>query len=212
MSETNDYDVKQSYDLVLKILLVGDMGVGKSCLLTSFTENQFKEQHPSTIGLDFRVRSIKVRGKHIKLQIWDTAGQECFKPITTHYFRGSEGALMVYDITKKESFDHLNQWFQDLERKCEKDLPKVLIGNKNDLAVARAVQKLEGREYAENLGIPFLETSARKKEDVEKAFLTLTNEILAKPSKTSARDRDSIILRQGTKPVHEPEKSDCCKG
>ena len=207
-----------NYDPVLKIILVGEMGVGKTTLLTQFSEYKVDPDRTSTVQVDFRERSIKVQGNHMKLEIWDTVGHEKHRRLTNNFYRGSQGALIVYDITRRESFDSLKLWLQSLEEVVSEDLPKILIGNKKDLALNRVIDHYEGEEFAKSLGIPFLETSALKLDDVEKAFVMLVNEYLAKPetlaipsSSSQADVRNSIILRKDSKPVHDPKESACCR-
>ena len=206
-----------NYDPVLKIILVGEMGVGKTTLLTQFAECKVGPDRISTVQVDFRERSIKVQGNHMKLEIWDTVGHEKHRRLTNNFYRGSQGALIVYDITRKESFDTLNLWLQSLDEVLGEDLPKILIGNKKDLALNRVIDQYEGEEFAKRLGIPFLETSALKLDDVEKAFVMLVNEYLAKTetlgirsSSNQAEVRNSIILQKDSKPVDDPKASGCC--
>lgn len=115
-------------------MLIGDTGVGKSCLLLRFADDSFTENYISTIGVDFRFRTVKVDKKTVKLQIWDTAGQERFRTITSAYYRGADGIIMVYDVTSEESFNHINDWFIEVNRYAAENTCKLLVGNKIDLA------------------------------------------------------------------------------
>merc|ERR1719397_1187443 len=150
------------YDYLFKLLLIGDSGVGKSCLLLRFADDTYTESYISTIGVDFKFRTIELDGKTIKLQIWDTAGQERFRTITSSYYRGAHGIIVVYDVTDQESFNNVKQ---------------LLVGNKCDLTNKKVVDYTSAKEYADQLGIPFLETSAKNATNVEQAFMTMAAEI-----------------------------------
>jgi len=166
------------YDYLFKLLLIGDSGVGKSCLLLRFADHTYTESYISTIGVDFKIRTITTRDeKTIKLQIWDTAGQERFRTITSSYYRGAHGIIVVYDVTDQESFNNVKQWLNEIERYvCEK-VNKLLVGNKCDLVSKKAVSYEVAKGFADKLDIPFLETSAKAATNVEKAFLTMADEI-----------------------------------
>eukprot|EP00291_Cryptomonas_curvata_P014499 CAMPEP_0172155718 /NCGR_PEP_ID=MMETSP1050-20130122/2785_1 /TAXON_ID=233186 /ORGANISM="Cryptomonas curvata, Strain CCAP979/52" /LENGTH=174 /DNA_ID=CAMNT_0012824655 /DNA_START=55 /DNA_END=576 /DNA_ORIENTATION=+ len=167
------------YDYIFKILLVGDSGVGKSCLLLRFADDAFTESYISTIGVDFKVRTVDVAGKAVKLQIWDTAGQERYRTITSSYYRGTHGVVLVYDITSPESFANIkNLWAEEVNSYSGRTVVKFLLGNKNDMK--RAVSTAEGQQLADELGARFLEASARTAADVETAFLTLAADIKAR--------------------------------
>ena len=144
----NNFD----YDYLFKVLLIGDSGVGKSCILLRFADETYTESHISTIGVDFKIKTIELEGKVVKLQIWDTAGQERFRTITSSYYRGAHGIIIVYDI--------------------------LLVGNKNDLGGSkREVTYEQGREFADSIGIKFIETSAKTAANVDSVFLTMCREI-----------------------------------
>ncbi|KAJ1459689.1 ras family-domain-containing protein [Pelagophyceae sp. CCMP2097] len=168
---------KRDYDHLFKLVLIGDTGVGKSCLLLRFADDAFTESYISTIGVDFRFRTVKVDGKTVKLQIWDTAGQERFRTITSAYYRGADGIIMVYDVTNKDSFDHVSGWLTEVNRYANEGTCKLLVGNKSDME-EKAVTSLQAQEYADSLGIPFLETSAKNAQNVEEAFLTMAAELI----------------------------------
>jgi len=165
------------YDLLLKILVIGDSGVGKSCMLLRFADNSFTDSYISTIGVDFKIRTITLDGKRIKLQIWDTAGQERFKTITTSYYRGAHGLIIVYDITSMDSFNSIKKWLVDVERFASPAVLKLLVGNKSDLAARRAVDFKVAKKFADELGIPLIETSAKDAVNIEDAFITLATNI-----------------------------------
>merc|ERR1712010_195769 len=127
------------YDYLFKLLLIGDSGVGKSCLLLRFADDTYAESYISTIGVDFKIRTINLEGKTIKLQIWDTAGQERFRTITSSYYRGAHGIIVVYDITDAESFTNVKQWLNEIDRYANENVNKLLVGNKSDLTAKLAV-------------------------------------------------------------------------
>ncbi|MES1909525.1 MAG: Ras-related protein RABD2c, variant 3 [Cercozoa sp. M6MM] len=165
--------IKRDYDFLFKLVLIGDSGVGKSCLLLRFADDNFTDSYISTIGVDFRFRTVTIDGKSVKLQIWDTAGQERFKTITSAYYRGAHGIIMVYDTTNLESFHHVEEWLGEVNRHASENTLKLLVGNKADLTNERAVTTEDAKAFAERLSIPFLETSAKDATNVEQAFLTM---------------------------------------
>uniref|UniRef100_A0A7S3JUQ1 Uncharacterized protein n=1 Tax=Aureoumbra lagunensis TaxID=44058 RepID=A0A7S3JUQ1_9STRA len=178
---------KRDYDHLFKLVLIGDTGVGKSCLLLRFADDAFTESYISTIGVDFRFRTVKVEGKTVKLQIWDTAGQERFRTITSAYYRGADGIIMVYDVTSQESFDHVAEWLAEVNRYANEGTCKLLVGNKSDMGTEKCVSTETAKEYADSLGIPFLETSAKNATNVEEAFLTMAAELIKlRESKSNA--------------------------
>eukprot|EP00956_Cyclotella_meneghiniana_P015054 scaffold22813_cov78-Cyclotella_meneghiniana.AAC.19 len=152
-------------------------GVGKSCLLLQFTDKRFQPVHDLTIGVEFGARMIQIADKSVKLQIWDTAGQESFRSITRSYYRGAAGALLVYDITRRDTFKHLGRWLEEARQHSQSNMVIMLIGNKNDLEHRRAVSTEEGRAFAEKHGLIFMETSAKTAYNVEQAFINTAEEI-----------------------------------
>eukprot|EP01027_Heterolobosea_sp_BB2_P016164 GEZU01023042.1.p1 GENE.GEZU01023042.1~~GEZU01023042.1.p1 ORF type:complete len:213 (+),score=39.60 GEZU01023042.1:1045-1683(+) len=168
------------YAYLFKYIIIGDTGVGKSCLLLQFTDKRFQPVHDLTIGVEFGARMIPIDGKQIKLQIWDTAGQESFRSITRSYYRGAAGALLVYDITRRETFHHLTSWLEDARQHSNSTMTIMLIGNKSDLAARRAVTKEEGEAFAREHGLIFLETSAKTADNVEEAFIGTAEKIYEK--------------------------------
>lgn len=158
------------FDLLFKVLLIGDSGTGKSCLLIRFVEDIFSDNYISTIGVDFKIKTIEIEGKTVKMQVWDTAGQERFRTITASYYRGSNGVIIVYDVTDRESFEHVDFWMKEVDRLASPDVCRLLVGNKTDLTDKRAVTKEEGEALAAKYGVAFLETSARDSQNVDQAF------------------------------------------
>jgi len=174
---SSQYEPNPEYDLLLKILVIGDSGVGKSCMLLRFADNSFTDSYISTIGVDFKIRTINIDGMKIKLQIWDTAGQERFKTITTSYYRGAHGLIIVYDITSMDSFNSIKKWLVDVERFASPNVLKLIVGNKSDLAQKRAVDYKVAKKFADDLGIPLIEASAKDSVNIEEAFIQLATNI-----------------------------------
>ncbi|XP_042328895.1 ras-related protein Rab-2B isoform X1 [Sceloporus undulatus] len=172
-----------SYAYLFKYVIIGDTGVGKSCLLLQFTDKRFTAVHDLTIGVEFGSRMITIDDKKIKLQVWDTAGQESYRSITRSYYRGAAGALLVYDITRRETFNHLYSWLEDARQQSSAHMVIMLIGNKSDLENRRVVQKEEGEAFAREHGMVFLETSAKTATNVEEAFLSTAKAIYRKVQK-----------------------------
>ena len=159
-------------------LIIGNSGCGKSSLLLRFVDNTFSDNYVSTIGVDFKLKTIELEGKTCKLQIWDTAGQERFKNIISTYYRGAQGIVMVYDITDLESCQALDTWLIEIEKNSPKDVYKILVGNKCDMENDRRVTVNQGKEYADQNGMKFFETSAKDSKNVAEIFLDLTKENL----------------------------------
>lgn len=166
-----------SYAYLFKYIIIGDTGVGKSCLLLQFTDKRFQPVHDLTIGVEFGARMITIDNRQIKLQIWDTAGQESFRSITRSYYRGAAGALLVYDITRRETFNHLTRWLEEAKQNSNSNMAIMLIGNKSDLDHRRAVSTKEGEEFARANKLIFLETSAKTAANVEEAFIRTAEKI-----------------------------------
>ena len=165
------------YDYLFKLIIIGDSGIGKSCLLNRFADDTYTDSYISTIGVDFKIRTLEVDGKVIKLQIWDTAGQERFRTITSSYYRGAHGIMLVFDITNPESFANLNQWLKEVENYSKEDVRKILVGTKSDLADKRKVAYSDAVEYAKSNGMEYVETSAKTAINVELAFIDLAGSL-----------------------------------
>jgi Ras-related protein Rab-2A len=200
------------YAYLFKYIIIGDTGVGKSCLLLQFTDKRFQHVHDLTIGVEFGARLVTVDGKQIKLQIWDTAGQESFRSITRSYYRGAAGALLVYDITRKETFDHLASWLEDARQHANPNMTIMLVGNKSDLSHRRAVSVEEGQEFARENGLLFLETSAKTSMNVDESFMETAKQIYDKVKQgtvDATNDSYGVKVGQGAAPAPATGSS-CC--
>lgn len=202
MASYSDYN--QKIDYVFKVVLIGDSAVGKSQLLNRFARNEFTLDSKATIGVEFQTRTIVVDQKTIKAQIWDTAGQERYRAVTSAYYRGAVGAMLVYDITKRQTFDHIARWLEELRNHADNNIVIMLIGNKTDLGTLRAVSTEDAKEFAEKEGLFFLETSALESVNVETAFSTVLTEIYRVVSKKSLianeeQGNGNVSLLTGTK-------------
>ncbi|KAE9621799.1 hypothetical protein Lal_00032973 [Lupinus albus] len=201
------------YDLSFKILLIGDSGVGKSSILVSFISNPVEDLTP-TIGVDFKIKTFAVGGKRLKLTIWDTAGQERFRTLTSSYYRGAQGIILVYDVTRRDTFTNLSEvWSKELElNSTNQDCVKMLVGNKVDRDSERAVSREEGLALAKELGCLLFECSAKTRENVESCFEELALKIMEAPS---LLEEGSIaaVKRNVLKQKQEPQVSQnggCC--
>ncbi|KAK4394030.1 Ras-related protein Rab11D [Sesamum angolense] len=178
MASSGGYgDASQKVDYVFKVVLIGDSAVGKSQILSRFARNEFSLDSKATIGVEFQTRTMVIQHKSVKAQIWDTAGQERYRAVTSAYYRGAVGAMLVYDITKRQTFDHIPRWLEELRAHADKNIVIILIGNKTDLEDQRAVPTEDAKEFAEKEGLFFLETSALEATNVEEAFVTVLTEI-----------------------------------
>ncbi|KAJ9159033.1 hypothetical protein P3X46_024565 [Hevea brasiliensis] len=206
----------EEYDYLFKVVLIGDSGVGKSNLLSRFTRNEFCLESKSTIGVEFATRTLQVEGRTVKAQIWDTAGQERYRAITSAYYRGALGALLVYDVTKPTTFENISRWLKELRDHADANIVIMLIGNKTDLKHLRAVATEDAQSYAEREGLSFIETSALEATNVEKAFQTILSEIyriISKKSLSSEEPAPANIKEGKTIVVGGSEgnaKKPCC--
>ncbi|KAF6209713.1 hypothetical protein GE061_015462 [Apolygus lucorum] len=170
--------MEKEYDHLLKLLLIGDSGVGKSSLLLRFADDEFREQYMSTIGVDFRIRTLDVDGEKVRVQIWDTAGQERFRTITTTYYRGTHGVIVVYDVTSGESFVNVRRWLGEIEQNCD-IIDRVLVGNKDDRPERKVVLTEDSQRFADQMGLALFETSAKNNVNVESMFMSIVRLALA---------------------------------
>jgi len=200
--------MKPDYDYLFILVLIGDSGVGKSCLLLRFADDKWTDSYISTIGVDFKIRTIELDQKTIKLHIWDTAGQERFRTISSTYYRGAHGIIVVYDVTNRVSFDNVQRWLSEIDKYARESVNKLLVGNKADAAEGadstRQVPMEDGKKFAEDRDIPFLETSAKTGTFVDTAFLMMAHEIKNKMNTTPGSSSG------GTKVTGTEEKKGCC--
>ncbi|KAI8139270.1 P-loop containing nucleoside triphosphate hydrolase protein [Fennellomyces sp. T-0311] len=210
LAQKQQRSMNPEYDYLFKLLLIGDSGVGKSCLLLRFADDTYTESYISTIGVDFKIRTIELEGKTVKLQIWDTAGQERFRTITSSYYRGAHGIIVVYDVTDQDTFNNVKQWLQEIDRYAAEDVNKLLVGNKSDMVDKKVVETEQAKEMAESLNIPFLETSAKNASNVEQAFLTMAKQIKDKMGPTMQQQpKSSVKVGQGAT-VQPKQSGGCC--
>ncbi|KAH3765842.1 Rab GTPase [Pelomyxa schiedti] len=201
-------DEDQQHDYFFKILLIGDSGVGKSCLLLRFVEESFSEEHIATIGVDFKIKTILCEGKLIKLQIWDTAGQERFRTITSSYYRGAQGIILVFDCSDAETFNNVKQWLVEIDRYACEDVDKLLVANKVDLASKRVVTREAAEELANSMELPYLEASAKDNINVQDIFIMMAKAIKERLQASNRENGDSLTLQDDSKkPV---KKRGCC--
>ncbi|XP_057536928.1 ras-related protein RIC2 [Amaranthus tricolor] len=212
------YRAEDDYDYLFKVVLIGDSGVGKSNLLSRFTRNEFSLESKSTIGVEFATRSLNVDGKVIKAQIWDTAGQERYRAITSAYYRGAVGALLVYDVTRHATFESVERWLKELRDHTDPNIVVMLIGNKSDLRHLVAVSMEDGKTFAETESLYFMETSALEATNVENAFTEVVTQIyriVSKKAMEAGEDANGSAVPAGEKidigkEVSAVKKGGCC--
>jgi len=185
------YKSEDDYEYLFKLVLIGDSGVGKSNLLLRFTRNEFNLESKSTIGVEFATKSLNIDGKVIKAQIWDTAGQERYRAITSAYYRGAVGALLVYDVTRHPTFENVGRWLKELREHTDPNIVVMLIGNKSDLRHLVAVPTDYGKSFAERESLYFMETSALDATNVENAFTEALTQIYRIVSKRAVEAGDN---------------------
>ncbi|THU70773.1 hypothetical protein C4D60_Mb08t28540 [Musa balbisiana] len=205
---------------LFKIVIIGDSAVGKSNLLSRYARNEFNLHSKATIGVEFQTQSMEIDGKEVKSQIWDTAGQERFRAVTSAYYRGAVGALVVYDISRRTTFDSVPRWLQELNTHSDTAVAKMLVGNKCDLEDIRDISVDEGKSLAEAEGLFFIETSALDCTNVKKAFEIVIREIYSNISRKVlnsdsykaelSRDRVSITSNGNDEAKQASSKLSCC--
>eukprot|EP01029_Cantina_marsupialis_P006745 TRINITY_DN17444_c0_g1_i1.p1 TRINITY_DN17444_c0_g1~~TRINITY_DN17444_c0_g1_i1.p1 ORF type:complete len:203 (-),score=37.12 TRINITY_DN17444_c0_g1_i1:580-1188(-) len=166
------------YHQLLKLVVIGDSCVGKSCLLMQFADGAFTTSFMSTIGIDFKIKTITINKEKVKLQVWDTAGQERFRTITTAYYRGAQGIIVVYDVTELNTFRNVRRWMEVIKTHAPDDVKVVLVGNKCDAMQRRMVSFEEGKKLADEYDVLFFETSAQQNHNVSEMFHATAKEIL----------------------------------
>ena len=187
----------ENYEMMFKVVLVGDSSVGKTNIMSKYLKNEFHEDSKATVGVEFGSKQFTIEGHAIKAQIWDTAGQERYKAITSAYYKGAKGAFIVYDITRKNSFDSIDKWVNDLTAAADKKITILVIGNKCDLEDQRQVTKEQGEAKAASLQVAFLETSALSGENLNKAFEMMMNEVYKKCHEEMKVEGESQAIQGG---------------
>ena len=199
-------------DYIFKIVLIGDTSVGKSCLLTRFADDQFTENYVTTIGVDFRFKTMIVMDKIVKVQVWDTAGQERYRSITNAYYRGAEGILIVFDVTKKESFENIQNWINEVTVYTGKDVIMICLGNKNDLK--KGIDKKDIYEFQKKTGLEIINVSAKTGDGVEEAFKHIIELLIKKNMvKNDETTNNGINLaenKNNTTDKNESSNDNCC--
>ena len=207
-----------NYELLYKIIIIGDAAVGKSNILTRYSKNEFSENTRSTVGVELGVKFIKVKGINTKIQIWDTAGQERYRSITSSYYKGSHGCFIVYDITNESSFNNVEKWYEYVQKEAGKNISIILVGNKCDLENERKKKKKKGQEKAKNLKCAFFETSALSGVNISQIFEELTNNIYDSTGGLKNEDEFDIEFEKDNKVVNinnkdeTTKKKKCCLG
>ena len=207
-------DEANSYDLLYKIIIIGDTCVGKSNILSRYLKDEFREDSKSTVGVELGTKFVKVKGVGAKLQIWDTAGQERYKSITSSYYKGSHGCFIVYDITSETSFENVEKWYEQAQKDASKEVSIILVGNKCDLENERKVSKEKGEEKAKSLNAPFFETSALSKVNIDDIFKEMVNNIYERTGGPKTDEEDDIeIVNENAVNLNSqtpPPKKSCC--
>ena len=190
---------------VYKLLLLGDSTVGKTCFLIKYTDQSFQDIHMATIGLDYRVKTMKLKNnKEVKIQIWDTAGQDRFRSITKNYYKGSHGIILIYDITNRRTFENVQQWISQIREETSQNVVIYLIGNKIDMKEERRVSTEEGKKLADELGLPFMETSAKEGININEVF----DDIVERVDKVFGNIPTTSKQRKICKSIKDKKK--CC--
>ena len=198
------------HDYLFKLLVIGDSGTGKSSLILRFADDSFNGSFISTIGVDFKIKTVDVEGFKIKMQIWDTAGQERFRTIVSSYYRGAHGIIVVYDVTDRQSFTKIQHWLKEIENYGTDRVCKLIVGNKCDLADKRVVDFASAKEFADELGIPIMEASARSRINVDEIFLAIAGDILGKIRlESSGHSNDNTVVKVQS-PQEKKKGSKCC--
>ena len=213
-----------NFHYLLKYIIIGDASVGKSNILLKYAHNQFKAEYQLTIGVEFGAKNIKIKDKIYRIQIWDTAGQENFRSITRAYYKNSVCALVVYDITNRQSFENVKAWIEDCKSQSPSTILMALVGNKIDLDSSRAVSTEEGEDFANMNGMPFFETSAKSGENIDSIFTNTATEICHKIEegcydvtndscgiKVGINESRKTVSGMMTNVIQKDEGKKCCK-
>ena len=200
------------YDMQIKLLMIGDSGVGKTCLLLRYANDSFSPTFITTIGIDFKIKNVDIEGTRIKLQIWDTAGQERFRTITTSYFRGAQGILLVYDVTDRRSFESIRNWISQINQHADVHVNKILVGNKCDMIDEKVVSTQEAQALAQEFNMPFFECSAKNDVRVEDSFVHIAKAVkdrLTADGQATGPQKKGVHLKPASAAGGGPNKK-CC--
>lgn len=184
-----------SKEFVAKLLIIGDQGVGKSCILSQFADNFYTPNSIMTAGIDFKTKKIKIDNKEVKLQIWDTAGQEKYRSITQSFYKNAMGVFIVFDLTSQESFDNIKNWIRQVKNHAHADVYKMLLGNKCDVEVDKKIPKDQIAELVNELNIEYYETSAKANVNINEAFYQIAKQIKAKAQKDEQNNENSSATK-----------------
>ncbi len=210
IEEVTSSDEREDYKL--KVVIVGDSGVGKSNLIKRFTTNEFNENSKATVGVEFLSKSYKINDKIFKIEMWDTAGQERYKSITAAYYKGAKGALIVYDTTSEKTFENVDKWLSEIKEQTNKDIKLIIVGNKIDLKDKKVISTEKAKTKAKELGIPLMETSAKDATNVKEAFNDLLKEMYCELSQALQYvEQQNLENKNGIQlDVEEKKKKSCC--
>ena len=215
--------MSEEFDYIFKVVIVGDSGVGKTNLIGRYLKNEYKQDTKATVGVEFGEKKFDINGLKIKAQLWDTAGQERYKAITSMYYKGAKGALIVFDLSSKTTFVNAEKWYNEIKKATDPSINLILVGNKSDLKDKRQVNTEDAENKAKEMGIAYMETSALNAENVDKAFSWLIEEISKKLKKedeealeeenNTAKDvkESQTINLNTTKQENEGIKKNCCQ-
>eukprot|EP00357_Protocruzia_adherens_P019983 CAMPEP_0115021328 /NCGR_PEP_ID=MMETSP0216-20121206/30817_1 /TAXON_ID=223996 /ORGANISM="Protocruzia adherens, Strain Boccale" /LENGTH=204 /DNA_ID=CAMNT_0002393655 /DNA_START=44 /DNA_END=658 /DNA_ORIENTATION=- len=204
--------MNKDYDFLFKLVLIGDSAVGKSSILIRFADDTFSENYLNTIGVDFRFRTLGLDAKNVKLQIWDTAGQERFRTLTSTYYKGADGAILVYDCTNRESYNNIADWISEIRKHAGDEINILLIGNKSDLEEEMEVTPDEAEVFASEHNIKFMSASAKTAFQITEAFETMARDLIViKKSQEPTNPEPTEKLKLEPKQKIKKHISKCCK-
>jgi len=210
MAQTLQLRSKEAINV--KLLLIGDSSVGKTCLLLRFTDKQWlrEDEASTTIGVEFRAHKMEIKGQRVKMNIWDTAGQEQFRSVTPLYYRGAQGAILVYDVSNRGTFEALPRWLEELENHAPPEAVKIVVGNKLDKESSRQVPTDEGAAFAHSTGCLFVEASAKTAVGVKEAFSQVVERIMDTPELWAEKPNASSSRAPDLLEAHQEEEADGC--
>ena len=197
-------------DMSIKFLVIGDANSGKSVLLLRFADDSYTESYVSTIGVDFKIRIVEAKGKQVKLQIWDTAGQERFRTITASYYRGTQGVMIVFDVCSQKSYSEVLYWLHEVDKYASENVNRIIVGNNCEKVAERVIEYKAAKEFCDGLGIPYIECSAKNGTNIEKAFMTLTEDVVERLLEEPAQLQPSFAVITPPKNAPAKKRSSFC--